>query len=334
VTLGYEEEEERSLIPDPEAAARAQQQALETYLDAEDVGGVEFFSEKLRRSLGYILPHQVVIVGARPGCGKTTWMLQQARHMVFRQGRRVIYIGTETAPHMLKMELAARDCKLSSALVLQRRWELLPPDARERVRARALEYEKSGKELFFSEEPTVKPLDVDRYINYAFLGDYDAVFLDHIHHIDWGTTRADEKRLRIEDAMKRWNGLAKETGVRLFLAAQLTRNDRDVVADYMVPSQSALKDSGAVEEVGHVILLMHRCFVDGTVEADVVAVRRGVKKLHEIAEPNTVGINIAKSRVVGDARDEQIRLYLANGSLFDTREARDRVYGPNWRSIT
>ena len=105
-----------------------------------------WFSGQLRFLLGPIPPLDITVVAARPGCGKTTFLLSQARHMV-AAGQRVLFVGTESPGWNLRVQLAAQECKLPVDYVVQNRWDELPAGAKERVieRLDAFDRETAGR---------------------------------------------------------------------------------------------------------------------------------------------------------------------------------------------
>jgi replicative DNA helicase len=280
-----------------------------------------WFSGQLRFLLGPIPPLDITVVAARPGCGKTTFLLSQARHMV-AAGQRVLFVGTESPGWNLRVQLAAQECKLPVDYVVQNRWDELPAGAKERVieRLDAFDRETAGR-WFFAPEDTIDHVRLLEYVVQA--GESGAsVFVDHLHEIDWGGGTG-EMTGAMSDGVRRLKEVAKSHRVRLFLAAQLRRTGvSDVLADYMRPDQGAIKQSGTIEEVAHTVILMHRALKPDATEGDLALVRRGQKQMEDIVEYGTSIASIGKCRRVGSARDKEARLYVGNGELYDSHEAR------------
>jgi replicative DNA helicase len=291
-----------------------------------------WFSPALSAILGPVPHADVSIVAARPGCGKTTFMLNQAKHMV-EQGHRVIYLGTEMSGARLRVQLAAQACGLPVEMVVQKRWKELPPGSKERVLKWLSAFkETTGGRWFFAGQDSVSHLDIEAYI--ADARDTQAsVFVDHLHEVDWGGMGSDLTGA-MTFGIRRLKDVAKAHNVRLFLAAQLRRTGTyDVLADYMVPDQSGIKQSGATEEVAHTILLLHRALRQDATEGDLALVRRGQKRLSEVIEEGTAVLSVGKSRLVGSARGKEARLYMGNGEMYDSPEARRLSY-VEWNPVT
>jgi replicative DNA helicase len=285
-----------------------------------------WFSRQLHTILGPIPPLDITVVAARPGCGKTTLMLAQARHMVL-QGHRIIFVGTEMPGWRLRVQVAAQECQLSTKLVIQNRWAELPVGSKERIlkRVEAFDKETAGR-WFFTPEDSIDHNRLLEYVQQA--GESKAtLFVDHLHNIDWGA-RAGDATGAMSTGIHRLKDVAKEHDVRLFLAAQLRRTGTyDVLADYMVPDQSGIKQSGSVEEVAHTVVLLHRALKAGATDIDLALVRRGQKRMEDVVEHGTSVATVGKDRLGGSARDAEARLYVENGEMFDSPEARQTTYG-------
>lgn len=319
--------------PDFGALARDTFDELEHILSIDSSGDPRWFSEQLADLLGPIERGTVTIVGARPGCGKTTFLTALTRHLVLVQGKRVVYAGMEMSPARLQVQMAAQDMDYDPALVVQRRWQDLPPNAKQKVldRARFYRDELSDKWVFVPDE-RLTPARLIEWIRTAKTEGFDVVVVDHIHEMDWGSV--ENLTSAMSEGLRRVKDVAKETGVRLILAAQLKRGIHDVLEDYMVPPQSAIKQSGAAEEVASLIIMLHRALKRDVSEGDLQLVRRGQRSVSEVAEAGTMAVFIAKSRLVGDVRDHEIRLYIGKGQLFDSTAERDGLNAkPGWRVV-
>lgn len=313
----------------------AQDHAVVQLIEAGDMLSLDtaslprWFSHQLHTVLGPIPPMDITVVAARPGCGKTSLMLTQARSMS-RAGHSIIFVGTEMPGWRLRIQLAAQECRLPVKLVIQNRWDELPEGSRLRVMDAlyAFDKETSGRWLFTPED-VVSHTTLSEYVKLA--GESKAtLFVDHLHNISWGG-RAGGLTEAMTDGMHALKDEAKAAGIRLFLAAQLGRSGgHDVLADYMVPDQGCIKQCGTIEEVAHTIVLLHRALKPGATEIEQALVRRGQKPMSDIVERGTSVATVGKDRLGGSARDTEVRLYVENGQLFDSPEERRAVYPVEW----
>jgi replicative DNA helicase len=306
---------------------------LEDILSQDAEKMPRWFSGRLNHLLGRIPRGDVTVVGARPGGGKTTFLLAQARHMVLHQNQKIAYCSTEISGGTLWTKLAALDCGLDVPLVIQNRWSELPPGARERVLASARTFRDAcgGKWVFTPQERT-RVADLKYWIARVETSGGSALFVDHLHEIDWGP--GDNLTHAMSRALHELKDHAKQSGVRLFLAAQLKRGMHDALEDYRIPPQSAIKQCGTSEEIAHTIVMLHRALNPRASDGEIALVMRGQGDMSAVVEKGTMVAHVAKSRLVGAARDAQVKLYIGNDEIFDSPEAREASYGSNpYRSV-
>lgn len=283
-------------------------------------------SRNIGNYLGPITPGEIVIIGARPGCGKTSLMMWQAKHMAMA-GQRVIFAGTEMPGWKLRVMLGAQACKLSVSKAIQNRWEEMPIGARDRVEEAMDAFDKHTTGLlYFTPEDRMTHTRLLEYVRTA--GEEKAtLFVDHLLEVDWGA-RGGELTGAMSEGLQLMKDEAKKHNVRLIMAAQLKRpGTYDVLGNYLVPDQSAIKQCGTIEEIAHTILLMHRALKEGLTDGDLRMVRQGQRRLSDVKEKDTSVVTIAKSRLVGHVQGEETRLYVCNSELFDTPEERNKTYG-------
>lgn len=278
-----------------------------------------WFSPALQQAIGPSLPGTMTVIGARPGAGKSTLLLNQARYLA--EGKhRVLYAGMEMPPAMLLRSMAAQALGYSQDAVLANHWSALPATARGELADWIAGYQQGiGAHLTFIPDPQITVDGLRSWMRAGATDGYRIVMVDHLHEMDWG----EEPTLAMSRGVRDMLTEAKALGVTLLVAAQLKRGMYDVLEDYMVPPQSAIKQCGAVEEVASVIAMLHRSLKPSATAAEFERVRRGQLDVREVADDGTMSVHIAKHRTRPGARDQSIKLYVHRGRLYDTREQRD-----------
>ncbi len=303
--------------------AIAQEQSDEAYelLSHDYSKEPTWFSQRLTDVVGPVM-HGLTLVCARPGGGKTTVMLNQTAHML-EQGAGLIYCGTEMRPARLKVMLACHTLSLDFAAVIRNQWDQLPPDARERVLLEVGKLETDHSErVVFVPDDRIDLKTVRDWADIAKAREIDTIVIDHLHRMSWGSDPT-QLTAHMTEGLRQLSSLAKDEGLRLLCAAQLRRGQHDPLEDFMVPSQSSIKSSGAAEEEADLVLMLHRALRTDATEGDLTLVRRGQRAIRDVEEVGTLAVHVAKSRLAGDIRDTEVRLYVAKGKLFDHPLDRD-----------
>lgn len=280
-----------------------------------------WFSPALTQLVGPALPGTLTIVGARPGCGKTSLLTNAARWLA-EQGHGVLYAGMEMPPSMLLRSLAAQALGFNQDAVLLNEWHALPPGARGQIADWLAAFQRTlGQRLVFLPDQQLSVPRLREWMRAGAASGHRILMVDHLHEMDWGEPEQVTGNMArgVRDLM----ALAKELGVTLYAAAQLKRGHHDTLEDYLVPPQSAIKQCGAFEEVATVILMLHRTLRPDATPGDMERARRGQLRVHDIAEDGTISVHCAKHRLRPGARDQGTRLYVAKGRLFDTKDQRD-----------
>lgn len=284
-----------------------------------------WFIRELHDLIGPLVPGRTTVVAARPGGGKTTLLLRQAMHLA-KTGARTIYLGTESPGFDLQLRLTAWDLGLDPDLVREARWRELPEGAEEQV-AREMERwrdEYSRNLLFASGDESTSKGDIGDAILQGSEQGFQVVIVDHLHEINWGSG---DRTMQMGDGIRLLKDGAKMCNVHLLVAAQRHRDPTaPAVEDYLLPTQSSIKQAGAIEEVASFVLMPYRALKGDATPADIDMVRRGQKELADIADPNVMKLHIAKARYRGHSRDKHVKVYFDSlGRLHETRAEAERA---------
>jgi replicative DNA helicase len=284
-------------------AARQQEAALAR--SAIDFSSAPTWRWKsLGKLAGPLLPGDLVVVGSRTGCGKTTVGLNQVEHLTTC---RVpwLYIGQEMAPEQLRRKWSALRLGYDAPAVLRNEWAVLPAGAREKVDADVVEQTTTLAEFaHFADARRVDTEQMRRWTKFAVSRGCRVIVLDHIHRMTFTASAADLTR-DMAEAVRTAKELAVAHNITFVIAAQLNRPERDaaLLGDYVPPPVSALKQTGALEEEADVVFLLHKALKRSTSVADLKAVRQGLRPMSDVVEPNVMAVRVGKHRLDGGAVD-------------------------------
>lgn len=278
---------------------------------------------------GKPLPGDLTVIGARPGNGKTTFMLNVFDSLV-QAGFQTLYVGagSEGPPKDLRRQWAAFRCGYATHLVMENRWAELPAGAQDalyaELQAQSLNehsvahFANAGERL----TPDALTTALRDFRSNATEGRY--ILLDHIHRIRFGTDK--NPRLELAEATRWLRDMAAKYSWSIIVAAQLHRapSQHGALRDLIPPTMSDLKETGTLEEDAVVGLLLYRVKRPNLDTADLQAVSRGDRELGDILEPGCMAVRVGKHRRRGHILDRTSFLHLHDSGRLEDRP-------PVWR---
>lgn len=312
-------------LPTTYNAACAQVNAAQHELTADYSSLAQLPWPGLADLVGPPRPRDLWVIGARPGNGKTTFVLNLFDHLV-RAGRRTLYIGAgaEGPPKDLRRQWAALRCGYPAHLVLENDWAQLPADAQPQLFAelqrQAVEDHAVGHFADVGEKLT--PDALVTALEEGLRADCQYVILDHIHRLRFGA--AADLRRSLSEATRFLRDMAAKYDWTVFVAAQLHRADArgGPLRDLVPPAVSDLKESGTLEEDAVVALLLHRTRRPGATAQDLAAVAKNERPASDVLEPCTMCVRVGKHRNRGHVHDHCAFLHVGDdGRLTDKAPA-------------
>lgn len=256
---------------------------------------------------GPLLPGDLWVLGARPGCGKTTFLLSVIDHLTVLE-RPWLYVGMEMGPDQLRRKWAAHRLGLDAKCVLRNNWPALPPGAREQIDADVTTQTSDLVHLaHFSDARRVSASQLRVTIEFAQTWGCKTIIVDHLHRMQFGTD-AGSLTHEMGEAVRSLKEHAIKLGIVVILAAELNRPERELLADYVPPPLSSLKQTGALEEEADAVLLLHKTLRRSVTAGELKEVRQGLKSVTEVIEPNIMAVRVGKHRLDGAAVDKTVWL--------------------------
>lgn len=207
-------------------------------------------------------PGQLVIVGARPGVGKSAFLLDLAETAA-RGGNETLFVSLE----MLAGELTERLLTRRSGLTLDELIDRNLPEAKWNEIA-SVTSRISNLPLHFLDNPHCTVSSIRKAA--ATIPQLRLIFIDYIALMA-AERKADSRNLELGQISRDLKNLSCELRVPIVAAAQLNRgvneNDR--------PTLAALRDSGELEQNASKALFLWKIDEDGTRGVSVAKNRRG-----------------------------------------------------------
>lgn len=216
--------------------------------------GIDTGVQKLNEMTGGYQPTELIILAARPGMGKTSFMLTSAKMAVFEQKKKVAIFSLEMSADQLMNKLIAMETKISvqkiKSLNLQP-WEL------EIVKAKRSEIYNSF--IFDDKSHTLTAIRSKCRLLWSKYG-VSAIYIDYLQLIsNKGKGNREQEISEISRTLKL---TAKELGVPIMALSQLSRSVEQRGGS-KIPMLSDLRESGAIEQDADMVIFVHRPYYYG-----------------------------------------------------------------------
>ncbi|MBR6916946.1 MAG: replicative DNA helicase [Clostridia bacterium] len=190
----------------------------------------------------------LIIVGARPGMGKTSFVMNVAVNTALRSDKAVCIFSLEMSTEQLATRLLSGEAfvdsiKLRSGLIDEEDWEKLAHASARLAGCNILINDRSAMTVsgMKSQLRRVKNLGL--------------VIIDYLGLVK-NETRIDNKAQAIEEITNNLKRMAKEFGVPVITCAQLNRSTEKRTDNR--PTLSDLRDSGGIEQDADVVMFIYR----------------------------------------------------------------------------
>ncbi|MGK2966793.1 MAG: replicative DNA helicase [Tepidiformaceae bacterium] len=203
--------------------------------------------------LGGLKRSDLVIVGARPSVGKSSFALGIARNAAAAQGAAVAFFSLEMSGEQLAIRLLSGESGVDSArLRLGQHTEL---EERRIIRATG---ELSEANIWFDDSPVLSVAEL-RAKARRLAGErgLDLIVIDYLQLIQGESSTGRENRVQeISFISRTLKGLARELDVPIVALAQLSRAIEN--RHPRIPQLSDLRDSGSIEQDADVVMFLSR----------------------------------------------------------------------------
>ena len=252
-------------------------------------------------------PSDLIILAARPGMGKTAFVLSIARNAAMDFGKGVAIFSLEMAnvqlvQRLLSMEAQVDSKKMRSGKLADDEWDQLQKGI-ERL---------SAAPIFIDDTPAINIFELRaKCRRLKMQHDIQLVIIDYLQLMSGGAAngKGANREQEISAISRNLKQLAKEVNVPVIALSQLSRAVEQRGGDKR-PMLSDLRESGAIEQDADMVNFIYRPeYYDIDTDADGNSLK-GVAK-----------IIIAKNRH-GELTDVQLK-WIANQARFDNWQAVD-----------
>ncbi len=219
----------------------------------------------------------LIIVGARPGMGKTSFALNIARNVALKSKKTVCFFSLEMTRDQIAQRLLSNEASVSSTKL--RTGEL---SADEWTRLGNAGSHLSQAEIFIDETSGITVPEMKAKLRR--MKKVDLVIIDYLGLMQ--SAKKTENRVQeVSDITRNLKIMAKELGVPIVVCAQLSRGTETKGKSHR-PALSDLRESGSIEQDADIVLFLYRETYYDSEKADS----------EEHSDPNKAECIVAKNR--------------------------------------
>ncbi len=199
-------------------------------------------------------PSDLIIIAARPGMGKTAYVLSMARNMAIDHGKRVAFFSLEMSSVQLITRLISSETGLNSEKLRKGNlnddeWKTLLGGVKD------LEHAK----LFIDDTPALSVFDLRaKCRRLAANNGLDIIIIDYLQLMTAGSDKkgGGNREQEISTISRSLKSLAKELAIPVIALSQLSRNVESRPSKK--PMLSDLRESGAIEQDADIVSFIYR----------------------------------------------------------------------------
>ncbi len=217
----------------------------------------------LDRMTAGLQPSNLVVVGARPAMGKTSFALGMAAHAAMVEQRNVILFSLEMSKIELTKRLLCSEGKVDATKI--RSGNLKDNDWTQLAQAMG---RLGDANLWIDDDPNITVMDIrakSRRLK-SKVGDIGMIVIDYLQLMT-GRTSAENRQVEVAEISRGLKILARELECPVIALSQLSRtleqraDKRPILAD--------LRESGAIEQDADVVMFLYRDEVYNADSADI-----------------------------------------------------------------
>ncbi len=230
-----------------------------------DISGVPTGFKQLDRTLTGLHGGELILVGARPSMGKTSFAINIAGHAAVYENRTVAIFSLEMPREQIVLRMLCSDARVDMQKV--RQGTLNSEDWAKLARSVG---PLSASNCYLDDTAGITPTQLrSRCRRLMMEHGLDLIVVDYLGlmHSD---SQAENRQLEVSEISRSLKAIALELKVPLIACAQLSR--AAATRPDKRPMLSDLRDSGSIEQDADVVMFLHReSYYDATCEEKNVA---------------------------------------------------------------
>ncbi len=217
----------------------------------KDYIGIPTGFSELDRIITGLNRSDLIIVGARPGMGKTAFALNIARNVSMQSGKTVCFFSLEMSRDQLAQRLLSSEAMIESGKM---RTGDLTPDEWTRLTQAGLNLAQA--KMYIDETPGITVPEIMAKLR-RMKDTPDLVIIDYLGLIQ-SAKRTENRVQEVSDITRNLKIMAKKMQIPVIVCAQLSRGTEGKNVRSHKPQLSDLRESGSIEQDADIVLFMYR----------------------------------------------------------------------------
>lgn len=219
-------------------------------LDKNEYAGFNTGFPDLDKKITGLNRSDLVIIGARPAMGKTSFALNLARNVAVYAKKRVLFFSLEMSKEQLAQRVLSTEARVQSTKF---RTGNLSPDEWQRIAEASVFL--SDVELFFDDTANITVPEMKARARQV--KNVDCIIIDYLQLMS-SSKKTDNRVQEVSEITRSLKMMAKDLNIPVVTCAQLARRtDTDKGRSHR-PQMSDLRESGSIEQDADIILMLYR----------------------------------------------------------------------------
>lgn len=191
----------------------------------------------------------LILIGARPAMGKTSFALNIARNVAVLAKKKVVFFSLEMGKEQLAQRILSTEARVESQKM--RTGELSDDDWQRLAQATV---SLNEAELYFDDTANITVPEMKSRVRK--MRDVDCVIIDYLQLMQ-GTKRTDSRVQEVSEITRSLKLMAKDLKIPVITCSQLSRSTEGRGKSHK-PQLSDLRESGSIEQDADIVLMLYR----------------------------------------------------------------------------
>lgn len=191
----------------------------------------------------------LILVGARPAMGKTSFALNMARNVAVKTKKKVLFFSLEMSKEQLAQRIISTEARIPSQKM---RTGELTPNEWESLASACLFL--ADVPLYFDDTSNITVPEMKARCRR--LKNVEAVFIDYLQLMK-SAKRTENRVQEVSDITRSLKLMAKDLSIPVVVCAQLSRSTEARGASHK-PQLADLRESGSIEQDADIVVMLYR----------------------------------------------------------------------------